>query len=160
MAISLRPNWDLPHRTLVYLYRYKNDDDNKLIHLKKYISLQPKTVTGLFNIADIYRITENYSSELEVYDQMELLFNNVDVRMKKLTAFNRSESYNDVIDLSKQMLEGELNFQQRTFTLYFQAIAYENIGLIEKSEESYLKLIEIEPINENYRFFKTIFSYQ
>jgi len=156
-AISLRPNWDLPHRTLVYLYRDKNDDENKLIHLKKYISLQPKTVAGLFNTADIYRITKNYSSELEVYDQMELLFDKVDVRMKKLTAFNRSERYNDVVDLSKQMLAADLNFQQRTFTLYFQAIAYENIGLIEKSEESYLKLIEIEPINENYRFLGRLY---
>tara|TARA_B110000211_G_C14073987_1_gene551187 strand:- start:38 stop:3004 length:2967 start_codon:yes stop_codon:yes gene_type:complete len=156
-AISLRPNWDLPHRTLVYLYRDKNDDENKLIHLKKYISLQPKTVAGLFNTADIYRITKNYSSELEVYDQMELLFDKVDVRMKKLTAFNRSERYNDVVDLSKQMLAADLNFQQRTFTLYFQAIAYENIDLIEKAEESYLELIRIEPINENYRFLGRLY---
>ena len=156
-AITLRPDWDIPHFNLVSLFIYKKDDENKSIHLKKYISLQPKNITGLFNTADIYRITKNYSSELEVYEQMELLFDSVDLRMKKLTAYNRNESYNDVIDLSKQMLDGDLNFQQRTFTLYFQAIAYENIDLIEKAEESYLELIRIEPLNENYRFLGRLY---
>jgi tetratricopeptide (TPR) repeat protein len=151
-TISLNPDWDLPHRILVNLYDYINDDENKLIHLKKYISLQPKTITGLFNVADIYRLTKDYKSELEVYDQMELLFDNVDVRMKKLTAFNRSKRFNEIIDLSKKMLDEDLNFQQKTFTLYFQAIAYKNIDLLDKAEESYLKLIEIEPTIENYRF--------
>ena len=150
-SISFKPDWDFPHKTLVRLYHYKNDEENMLVHLKKYISLQPKTVRGLFNSAEIYMLTENYISELEVYEQMELVFDDLDLRMRKLTVFYRLKKYNNVIALSKEILNEEPNFTQKTYTLYFQAKAYDKIGEFDKSEQSYLKLIQNEPTIENYR---------
>ena len=96
---------------------------------------------------------------LNTYKQMEIIFGDkVELRRKKMELYFEADEFEELINLSEKTLDSDnIDFDLKTFSLWYNAVGYEGIKEFDKAENSLNKLIEIEKVAENYKLLALFF---
>ena len=158
-AVELNSEFWQPLERLVYIYYNNGDTENQEFYLNKFISLQEKSIEGFLRIAEVYLNIYDYDSALKTYNQMEIIFEDkVELRRKKMELYYEADEYEELINLSEKTLDSDnIDFDLKTFSLWYNSVGYEGIKEFDKAENSLNKLIEIEKLAENYKLLALFF---